>query len=152
MRWLRLFALTLSLAAPLAAQAQMQPQPRSDSGAMRMYDNTYQLDGATGFLGATAPAGGLRNYSSNPTTPQPPQPSALWTFGGFQVAECSPRTAPYCDAVSSATCSGSACPTSSCIFYCTSVGFAAGNCPSPGSQSSVGPGAMGYTFYNTCGA
>lgn len=152
MRWLSALAFAFLLAAPASAQ---YVQPRADSGQMQMYDHTFNPGGALGNVGALSPNAGLQGYSSTPTTPpQPPAPTALWTFGQFTAWDCVGATMS-CNSVAPVTCSGSACPTSSCSIYCVSAGLAPpayGSCPVVGSTSTVGPASLGYTFYNTCGA
>jgi hypothetical protein len=133
----------LLLAAPVSAQ------PRLEQGNARALDQTAPLDANPNFIAPVAPTHSPQGAYVPP--PLPPPPSALWTFTGVQVHWCSENTYPFCDSIASATCSGSACPVSSCSFYCSYNLLNASGCPAAGSQSETGPGAMGYWFENTCG-
>lgn len=150
MRWL-LLSLALLFAVPAAAQPRPEQAPSGGTSRVETSDQTRVPSFAPSFAPAVGGQHGLTGISVAPVTPPPPL--ATWTFGAPFTAHCSERTYPYCDAVSTASCSGSACPSgsSSCSFYCNTSLAGAGTCPAAGSVSSTGPGAMGLTFSNTCG-
>lgn len=155
---MRLF-LCLLLALSTLHSASAWAQTSSKPGDLRFefrdggqtLDQTAPPSAAPNFSPALTPNHGLSGYSSAPVTP-PPGPSALWTYNGISYYTTCPG---LCDAIGTATCSGSACPVSSCQYYCTFNPFSGEGCGAPGTVTTSSPSQMGFLGgwpFGNCGA
>lgn len=141
------FSVALLMAVPAAAQQRLEYMPPGAAS-----DHTRQSPSAPNFGIAVPPSAGLNSVHVPPPPPVTPAPSALWTYSGLQYYTTCPG---YCDAVGAATCAGSACPVSSCTYYCTYNPFSGEGCGAPGTVTTSSPSQMGFLStwpFGTCGA